>query len=100
MRAAPPTEAELRATVDDLLASPQDDIPDGLGLDEGTRAAIERVWAAGPNPPDSLVAAARHEVGLQIDGTHAEEAQALADAIFDEVIAQHEGAADANGQDN
>jgi hypothetical protein len=85
MRSAPATAAELRAVFDGLINGPGEnaDVPDGSGLDDETAAAIERVWAAGPNPPHALVAAAREELQLQINGTHAREAAARERAAFD-----------------
>ncbi len=54
MRAAPPTADEPTAIFNDLLARPAGDVPDDSGLDDETAAAIERVWAAGPDASPSL----------------------------------------------
>ena len=90
-QAAPPSAAELTQVFNNLLANPATgDVPDDSGLDDQTAAAIERVWAAGPNPPPALVDAARQELGLQLDGTHAAEAAQYQAAIFDQVAAEHE----------
>lgn len=90
MRAAPATAAELTASVDALLSNPaQDDVPDDSGLDDETAAAIERAWAGGSSP--ALVAAARHELSMQLDGTHAQEALGRETAIFDQVLNEQGG---------
>src|SRR5512139_1538534 len=92
-RAAPATPEELRSTFEQLIADPPTDgtgVPTETGLDEPTIAAIERVWAASPTPPPSLIAAARQELEMQLDGTHAAEAQARMVAIFNEVAARRQ----------
>jgi hypothetical protein len=83
-RAAPPTADELTAAFEDLLNDPTG------GLDGDTVAAIERVWAAGANPPAALVSAARHELEMQLDDTHVREAQDRDDAISNEVAARQD----------
>lgn len=88
-RAAPPTEAELRAAFETVLATPDEDRTD-TGLDDQVMAAIERVWVAGPNSPPALEAAARHELEMQIDGTHAAEAQAAQDAAMARAIRDYQ----------
>ena len=87
MRAAPATPDELRATFDDLIARPSGDVPDDSGIDDDTTAAIERAWAANLSP--RLVEMARHELEMQLDGTHAAEAADRESATFDQVAAQH-----------
>lgn len=77
-----PSDDELRATFEELLAGPPADgssIPSDTGLDEQTLTAIERAWA-GSSP--TLIETARHELAMQLDGTHAEEGDADAMAIF------------------
>lgn len=89
-RAAPPTAEELQATFDELIAGPPSDgssVPTDTGLDEQTVAAIERSWAAGGN--ESLATGARHEFAMQLDGTHAREAQARQQLIFERSHAEH-----------
>jgi hypothetical protein len=44
------------------------------------------VWAAGPDPSPTLIAAARHEFELQLDGTHIREAQDRHRAVVQQVI--------------
>lgn len=80
-RAAPATDEEITAAFERLLASGGDDgMPSDTGLDADTRAAIERCWTA----PDSdmLVTAARHELAMQLDGTHLAEAEARQAALL------------------
>lgn len=86
-RSQPPTEQELRDSFDALMAAPpadNGDMPTETGLDSQTIDAIKRVWAAAPNPPAALIAAARHEFDMQLDGSHAQEADARNRAIFDD----------------
>lgn len=90
MRSAPPTAAELTTLVEDLLAHPGTDVPDDCGLDDDTAAAIGRVWAAGSNASPSLLAAARHELEMQLDGTHAREAMDRQAATFNDVLAEQD----------
>jgi hypothetical protein len=91
-RAAPPTAEELSAAFDDLLNNPNPgaEVPTDTGLDDETTYAIERVWAAGPDPSPALIAAARQELALQLDGTHAAEGAAREAAIFDQVAEDRE----------
>jgi plasmid stabilization system protein ParE len=98
-RAAPATEAELRAAFDELIAGPTDgrsDVPTDTGLDDQTVAAIERAWSAAGST--ALAELARQELELQIDGTHAREAQDAQDAVVADVAAQYLGPSDPTGQ--
>lgn len=88
-RSQPATEQELRDSFDALIAGPPADnggMPTETGLDTQTVAAIERVWAAAPTPPPALLAAARHELDMQLDGSHAREADARNRAIFADAL--------------
>lgn len=78
MRVAPATEAELRATLEDLLAHPEGKVPSGTDLDYETKTAIERCWAA---PSEHLAEVARLELAAQLDGTHEREREARIDAM-------------------
>jgi hypothetical protein len=83
-RAAPATEAELRAAFDALLTGPPDEpTPSDTGLDELTLDAVARAHA-GTSP--ALVEAARQELELQIDGTHASEGDVAAMLAFAAVL--------------
>lgn len=89
-RVAPPTADELSAAFNDLIDNePPDGMPTDTGLDDQTVAAIQRVWSAGPRPSAALIEAARQELALQLDGTHAREAQASQDAVVGQVLAAH-----------
>lgn len=80
----PPTEAELRARFDELITgAPEHGVPSDTGLDGQTLSAIERAWT---NTSPALVAAARQELELQIDGTHAAEGDAAATKAFAAVM--------------
>lgn len=48
-------------------------VPSDAGLDDRTIDALEAVGAAAPNPPATLIEAARIEFGKQLDGTHFDE---------------------------
>lgn len=92
MRAEPVTNEELRNSFETLLAGPPFDnggMPSETGLDTRTTAAIQRVWAAAPKPPTSLVDAARREFDMQLDGSHAREADARTRAMFDQALEDH-----------
>jgi hypothetical protein len=91
-RAAPATEVELRATFNSLItnADGRTDVPSDTGLDDQTVAAIERAWSAGSKVSDALIASARQELEMQLDGTHAREAQSAQDAVAAQVFAEHQ----------
>jgi len=85
--AAPPTAEQLTAVFEHLLTKPPadgGDVPTDTGLDDDTVTAIERVWAAGPDPSPTLIAVARYEFELQLDGTR--EAQDRQRAVVQQVI--------------
>lgn len=67
-----PTDDELTATFEDLVNHPEPDamVPSDTGLDDDTIEALNRLWAAGPNPPARLIDAARAEFAAQLDGSH------------------------------
>lgn len=71
------TDDQLRTVFNDqlaaMLAGREQCVPDGIGLDEKTAAALEAVGAAAPNPPATIIQAARVEFGKQLDGTHVAE---------------------------
>ncbi|OYN80426.1 hypothetical protein [Mycolicibacterium sphagni] len=69
MLAGVPTDAELRATFKTVLADAIKGagVPEGVGLDQHTTEALLDVDAAAPNPPASLIQAARVAFGKQLD---------------------------------
>lgn len=84
--AAPATEAELRAAFDEVLTGPPDEpVPSDTGLDAQTLAAVVRAHA-GSSP--ALIEAARQELEMQLDGTHATEGDTAAMLAFDTVMAE------------
>jgi hypothetical protein len=88
-RCTPGQRAPATRTFEHLLTKPPADgadVPTDTGLDDDTVTAIERVWAAGPDPSPTLIAAARHEFELQLDGTHIREAQDRHRAVVQQVI--------------
>jgi hypothetical protein len=89
--AEPATQQQLRATFEQLIAGPPRDgsgVPSDTGLDEQTVAAIERAWSAGT---PAAAEAARQELAMQLDGTHAAEADDQAMAIFTHVMGEGDG---------
>lgn len=91
MLAEEPTDAELTERFEELIAGPPADgssIPLDTGLDEQTLAAIQRSWQ-GRSP--ALVETARHELALQLDGTHAQEGDDEALKIFRHVQSEDAG---------
>lgn len=75
-----------------MMGPPADNggMPTETGLDPQTIAAIKRVWQAAPTPPPTLIAAARQELEMQLDGSHAQEAQARDSAVFEHAAANHQ----------
>lgn len=93
MLAKEPTDDELIATFEDLISNPQSDamVPSDTGLDDDTIEALNRLWAAGPNPPQRLIDAAIMEFEAQLDGSHAREAQARMEATFSAAVTARTG---------
>ena len=84
MLARPMTLAEVRASFESLLSNPVPGarLPSETGLDDATGAALEAVWAASPNAPAELVAAARTTFAGMLDGTNAAAADQRRKAMF------------------
>ena len=82
MLSRPLTDAETKAVFEkvlkDCVAGKESCIPVGAGLDDKTCRAL---WAVldGSSTPE----AARAELGRQLDGTHAREAAAEAQRLWD-----------------
>lgn len=92
MRAKPATDEELRVIFNNLVDHPiSGGVPSDTGLDDDTIEALNRLWAAGPNPPARLIDAARAEFEAQLDGSHAQEAQDRMVAAFNAAVAGRSG---------
>lgn len=89
-RAAPPSVSELQSIFDALIQGSDEGMPSDTGLDALTTNAIERVWAAGPDAPQALITAARHELAMQLDGSHAREGDAQHRAQFAATLEHHQ----------
>ena len=90
MLAKEPTADELTATFENLVTNPEPGgmVPSDTGLDDDTIEALNRLWAAGPNPPPRLIDAARAEFAAQLDGSHAQESRDRMATIFDAAVAK------------
>ncbi|MGN2639482.1 hypothetical protein ACTD5D_25620 [Nocardia takedensis] len=73
MRLDQPSDEELRANFEELLASVRGGggLYSESGLDMETEETLWAIARAHPNVPDSLVEAARAEFARQLDGSHA-----------------------------
>ncbi|MGO9350835.1 MAG: hypothetical protein ACLP3C_08415 [Mycobacterium sp.] len=87
-RAADATPGEIAEAFETALRDGPPMVSD-TGLDPRTWEAIALVWAAGPNPPEGLIAAARAELHAQLDGTHAALDAAEADRSANESARRH-----------